>query len=84
MDVEYLEGMNGNLWVKRKSWLLKRFGLFVVSIITLMIIENRALWLAGSFASSLYNLRSVIITLKASSFQNGNQIVDVSESEIDQ
>ena len=38
------------------------------SIITLMIIENRALWLARSFASSRYNHRAVIITLKASSF----------------
>ena len=44
------------------------------SIITLMIIENRALWLARSFASSRYNHRAVIITLKASSFQNGSQI----------
>ena len=32
MDVEYLEGMNGNLWVKRKSWLLKRYGLFVDNV----------------------------------------------------
>ena len=46
----------------------------LVSIITLMIIENRALWLARSFASSRYNHRAVIITLKASSFQNGSQI----------
>ena len=44
------------------------------SIITLMIIENRALWLARSFALSRYNHRVVIITLKASSFQNGSQI----------
>ena len=42
--------------------------------ITLMTIENRALWLARSFASSRYNHRAVIITLKASSFQNGSQI----------
>ena len=84
MDVEYLEGMNGNLWVKRKSWLLKRYGLFVISIIAFMIIQNRALCLARSFASSPYNHRPVITTLKASSFQNGSQIVDVSESEIDQ
>ena len=33
MDVEYLEGMNGNLWVKRKSWLLKRYGLFVDNVL---------------------------------------------------
>ena len=44
-----------------------------------MIIENRALWLARSFAISRYNHRAVIITLKApwlkaSSFQNGSQI----------
>ena len=45
-----------------------------ISIITLMIIENRALWLARSFASSCYNHHAVIITLKASSFQNGSQI----------
>ena len=48
--------------------------LITVSIITLMIIENRALWLARSFALSRYNHRAVIITLKASSFQNGSQI----------
>ena len=39
-----------------------------------MIIENRALWLARSFALSGYNHRAVIITLKASSFQSGSQI----------
>ena len=39
-----------------------------------MIIKNRALWLAGSFPSSRYNHRTVIITLKASSFENGSQI----------
>ena len=49
-----------------------------------MIIEDRALWLARSFSSSRHNHRAVIIALKASSFQNGSQIVDVSESEIDQ
>ena len=49
-----------------------------------MIIENRALWLARGFALSRYNHRVVIITLKASSFQNGGQIFDVLESEIDQ
>ena len=77
MDVEYLEGMNGNLWVKRKSWLLKRYGLFVISIITSMIMENRALWLARSFASSFYNWRPAIFKIAA-------RFVDVSESEIDQ
>ena len=50
-----------------------------------MIIENEALWLARSFALSRYNHRAGIITLKASSFQNGSQIFfNVSESEIDQ
>ena len=49
-----------------------------------MIIENRALWLARSFASSRYNLRAVIITLKASVFKMAARFVDVSESEIDQ
>ena len=49
-----------------------------------MIIENRALWLARSFALSRYNHCAVIITLKASSFQNGSRFDDVSESEIDQ
>ena len=44
------------------------------SLITMMIIENRALWLARSFVLSRYNHRAVIITLKASSFQNGSQI----------
>ena len=48
-----------------------------------MIIENRALWLARSFALSSYNHRVVIIASKASSFQNGSQIFDVSGSEID-
>ena len=50
------------------------FGLFIlwlISIITLMIIENRAPWLARSFAMSRYNHRAVIITLKARSFRNG-------------
>ena len=32
MDVEYLEGMDGNLWVKIKSWLLKGYGLFVNNV----------------------------------------------------
>ena len=39
-----------------------------------MIIENRALCLARRFALSRYNHRAMIITLKASSFQNGSQI----------
>ena len=47
-----------------------------------MIIENRALWLARSFALYRYNHRAVIITLKAISFQNGARYFDVSESEI--
>ena len=51
-----------------------RLPLSIFGIITLMIIENWALWLARSFASSRYNHRAVIITLKASSFQNGSQI----------
>ena len=45
-----------------------------LSIITLMIIKNRVLWLARSFALSRYNHCAVIITLKARSFQNGSQI----------
>ena len=44
------------------------------SIIKLMIIENRALCLARSFALSRYNHREGIITLKASSFQNRSPI----------
>ena len=43
-----------------------------------MKIENRALRLARSFASSRKNHRAVIITVKASSFQNGSQIDFVS------
>ena len=39
-----------------------------------MIIENWALWLVRSFASSRHNHCTVIITMKASSFQNGSQI----------
>ena len=38
-----------------KHWLLE------FSIITLTIIENRAPWLARSFASSRYNHRAVIM-----------------------
>ena len=45
-----------------------------ISIITLMIIKNRALLLARSFALSRHNHRAVIIALKVSSFQNGSQI----------
>ena len=45
----------------------------VISIITLMNIGIRALWLARSFALSRYNHHAVIITLKASSVQNGSQ-----------
>ena len=48
--------------------------LYIISITTLTIIENRALWLASSFALSRYNHRAVIITLQASSFRNGSQI----------
>ena len=44
------------------------------SIITMMIIENRALLLVRSFTLSRYNHHVVIITLKASSFQIGSQI----------
>ena len=55
-------------------WLVESYGLWEFSIITLMIIENRALWLARSFALSRYNHRAVIITLKANIFQNGSQI----------
>ena len=48
--------------------------LIKISMITLMIIGSRALWLARSFALSCYNHRAMMITLKASSFQNGSQI----------
>ena len=48
--------------------------LTLISKITLMIIENRALLLARSFALSRYNHRAVIMKLKARSFQNGSQI----------
>ena len=37
--------------------------LTIISMITSMIIENRALWLARSFALSRYNHRAVIIKL---------------------
>ena len=39
-----------------------------------MISENRALWLARNYALSCYNHCAVIMTSKASSFQNGSQI----------
>ena len=55
------------------SWKLYRLLLLSFSIITLMIIANRALWLARSFALSRYNHCAVITALKASSFQNGSQ-----------
>ena len=45
--------------------------IYHTSIITLMVIENRVV---RSFALSRYNHRAVIITLKASSFQNGSQV----------
>jgi len=59
----------------RKSETAKYFEWIIIdiSIVTLMIIENRALWLARSFASSRYTHLSAIITLKASSFQKGSQ-----------
>ena len=61
----------------RHHWLILRHRklswLSYISIITLMIIENRALWLVRSLALSRYNHRAVVIT-KARSFQNGSQI----------
>ena len=59
----------------RKSETAKYFEWIIIdiSIVTLMIIENRALWLARSFASSHYNHLLEIIALKASSFQKGSQ-----------
>ena len=51
-----------------------------------MIIENRALWLARSFALSRYNHHAVIITLKASRlavFKTAARFFDVLELEID-
>ena len=48
--------------------------LITFSMIALMIIENRAQWLARSLALSRYNHRAVIKTLKASCFQNCSQI----------
>ena len=63
--LELMSELNGQSTLERIS---------NISIIALMIIENRALWLASSFSSTRYNHRAVIITLKASSFQNGSQI----------
>ena len=45
-----------------------------------MIIENRGLWLARSFALSGYNYRAVIIAV----FKMAARFFDVSGSEIDQ
>ena len=58
--------------------------LTTLSIITLMIIENRALWLARSFALSRYNHRAVIIAWRLAVFKMAARFFDVSESEIDQ
>ena len=55
-----------------------------ISIVTLMIIENRALWLARSFASSRYKHLAVIITLKVAVFKRAASFAYLSESEIDQ
>ena len=49
-----------------------------------MIIENRALWLARSFASSRYKHLAVIITLKVAVFKRAASFAYLSESEIDQ
>ena len=49
-----------------------------------MIIENRALWLARSFALSRYNHHAVIIALKASVFKMAARFFYVWGSEIDQ
>ena len=67
----------------RARWLVESYGLWEFSINTLMIIENGALWLARSFASSCFNHRAVIVTLKAL-FKMAARFFDVSESEIDQ
>ena len=71
-----LRGISGGekkrLSFASEVWLTNILSAF--STITSMIIENRALWLARNFALSRYNLRAVIIALKASSFQNGSQI----------
>ena len=73
LSLVLLQLTNYILWpfksVKRMQNALNYF-----SIITLMIIENWALWLVRSFAPSSYNHRAVIITLEASSFQHGSQI----------
>ena len=67
-------------WVKASNCLqhliakLPTFISYQSTLITLMIVENRALWLDRGFALSRYNHRTMIIALKASSFQNGSQI----------
>ena len=63
-----------NNWANPCALIGRELGLWEFSVITLMIIENGALSLARSFDLSRYNHRAVIITLKASSFQNGSQI----------
>ena len=60
---------NSNSKITRTFTLLSPF-----SIITLMIIKNRVLWLGRSSALFCCYHRAVIITLKASSFQNGSEI----------
>ena len=70
----------------RKSEMTKYFEWIImdISIVTLMIIENRALWLARSFASSRYDHLAVIITLKVAVFKRAASFAYLSESEIDQ
>ena len=71
----HLHVMFMNNWKQTGQWLkLRERLLTIIRIIALMIIENWAWWLTRSFASSHYNHRAVIITLKASRFQNGSQI----------
>ena len=65
---------NPQLWINCIAYTVSQLMNFFFCIITLMIIENRALWLTRGFASSGYNHHAVIITLKASSFQNGSLI----------
>ena len=72
MIVEFIFLLSVNMSFPR--WHHSTPFIFKFIIITLMIIENRALWLARSFALSRYDHRAVIITLKASSFQNGSKI----------
>ena len=80
-------------WYNWRSWFLKQNaefwrqlkGLCHVSIITLMFIENRALWLARSFASSSYNHCGVIIASEGKQFlKMAARFVAVSESEIEE